>query len=137
MPPNEDMMGKSSKTKKQSDHKKISGSKETDSKVNQQADTAAKSAEAPGNRWTFLTNHAHVLILLHREPEIVLRQVAVQVGITERAVQRIIQDLEEEGFIHREKVGRQNRYEVLTDQPLRHSIEKHKKIGELLELVSE
>ncbi|QDU09889.1 hypothetical protein V202x_32860 [Gimesia aquarii] len=130
-------MGKSSKTKKQSDHKKISGSKETDSKVNQQADTAAKSAEAPGNRWTFLTNHAHVLILLHREPEIVLRQVAVQVGITERAVQRIIQDLEEEGFIHREKVGRQNRYEVLTDQPLRHSIEKHKKIGELLELVSE
>lgn len=60
-------------------------------------------------RWTFLTNHAHVLAVLYSDPQIVLRQVAIAVGITERAVQRIVQDLEEGGFIQREKVGRQNR----------------------------
>ncbi|MCA9016517.1 MAG: winged helix-turn-helix domain-containing protein [Planctomycetaceae bacterium] len=103
---------------------------------NAKAEVTAKPSEDSGNRWTFLTNHAHVLIVLHREPSIVLREVALKVGITERAVQRIIQDLEEEGFIHREKVGRQNQYEVLTDQPLRHPIERHKSIGDLLQLVS-
>ena len=66
----------------------------------------------------------------------VLRQVAVQVGITERAVQRIIQDLEEGGFIQREKVGRRNRYHVLSNQPLRHPIEAHRKIGDLLKLIN-
>jgi len=101
------------------------------------AEATKKPSEDSGNRWTFLTNHAHVLIVLHRDPSIVLREVALQVGITERAVQRIIQDLEEEGFIHREKVGRQNHYEVLTDQSLRHPIERHKTIGDLLQLVSE
>lgn len=88
------------------------------------------------HRWTFLTNHAHVLILLRAQPERVLREVAHQVGITERAVQRIIQDLEAAGFIHRRKVGRQNQYEVLADQPLRHPIEAHRTIGDLLQLVN-
>jgi len=87
-------------------------------------------------RWTFLTNHAHVLALLHSDPELILRQVAVEVGITERAVQRIVQDLEEGGFIQREKVGRQNRYHVMTDQSLRHPIEAHRKIGDLLKLIN-
>ena len=87
-------------------------------------------------RWTFLTNHAHVLAILHSDPQLVLRQVAIEVGITERAVQRIIHDLEEGGFIQREKVGRQNRYRVLTDQPLRHPIEAHRKIGDLLKLIN-
>ncbi len=91
----------------------------------------------PVHRWTFLTNHAHVLAVLHMTPELVLRQVATRVGITERAVQRIVQDLEAEGFIRREKVGRQNHYQVLTDRPLRHPIEAHRKIGDLLNLVSE
>ncbi|QDU49547.1 helix-turn-helix transcriptional regulator [Gimesia panareensis] len=102
------------------------------------ADSApdSKSTAETGHRWTFLTNHAHVLIVLHRNPTIVLREVALEVGITERAVQRIIQDLEEEGFLQREKIGRQNHYEVLTDQALRHPIEKHKSIGDLLNLVS-
>lgn len=95
-----------------------------------------KSKTEAGHRWTFLTNHAHVLIVLHRNPTIVLREVALEVGITERAVQRIIQDLEEEGFLHREKIGRRNHYEVLTDQALRHPIEKHKSIGDLLNLVA-
>ena len=86
-------------------------------------------------RWTFLTNHAHVLAVLHSDPQLVLRQVAIEVGITERAVQRIIQDLEEGGFIRWEKVGRQNRYQVLTNKSLRHPIESHRKIGDLLKLI--
>lgn len=83
-----------------------------------------------------MTNHAHVLILLHLQPGLVLREVALQVGITERAVQRIVQDLEVGGFIRREKIGRQNHYEVLMDRPLRHPIEAHRKIGDLLALIS-
>jgi DNA-binding MarR family transcriptional regulator len=96
-------------------------------------------ARAPGPKpasWTFLTNHAHVLAVLHSDPRLVLRQVAIEVGITERAVQRIIQDLEEGGFIEREKVGRQNRYHVVTKQSLRHPIEAHRKIGDLLKLIN-
>lgn len=93
-------------------------------------------ATSSGPRWTFLTNHSHVLVLLHNDPDVVLRQVALQVGITERAVQRIVQDLEAGGFIERERVGRRNRYHVLTDQPLRHPIEDHRCIGDLLQLVA-
>ncbi len=93
------------------------------------------SVDSP-TRWTFLTNHARVLAVLHSDPRLVLRQVAVAVGITERAVQRIVQDLEEGGFIRREKVGRQNRYHVLTKQSLRHPIEAHRKIGDLLKLIN-
>lgn len=99
-------------------------------------DPERKVTAETGHRWTFLTNHAHVLIVLHRNPTIILREVALEVGITERAVQRIIQDLEEEGFLHREKIGRQNHYQVMTDQALRHPIEKHKSIGDLLNLVA-
>jgi predicted transcriptional regulator len=87
-------------------------------------------------RWTFLTNHAHVLAILHSDPQLVLRQVAVAVGITERAVQRIVQDLEEGGFVRREKVGRRNRYYVLTNLSLRHPIESHRNIGDLLKLIN-
>jgi DNA-binding transcriptional ArsR family regulator len=96
---------------------------------------AAGLPEPPRGRWTFLTNHSHVLILLSHNPSIVLREVASRVGITERAVQRIIADLEEEGFIEREKVGRQNRYRILADRPLRHSIEAHRTIGDLVGLI--
>lgn len=85
--------------------------------------------------WTFLTNHSHVLILLARHPAIVLREVAMQVGITERAVQRIIAELEAGGFIEREKVGRQNHYRILRDKPLRHPVEAHRSIGDLLDLI--
>lgn len=89
-----------------------------------------------GSQWTFLTNHSHVLVLLSRDPSLVLREVALQVGITERAVQRIIADLEAGGVIEREKVGRQNHYRILADQSLRHPIEAHRSIGELLALIN-
>jgi predicted transcriptional regulator len=101
---------------------------------------AAPTAKLPGEStrsWTFLTNHAHVLIVLYAEPGQVLREVANRVGITERAVQRIVQDLEEEGFIRREKVGRRNQYEVLLDKPLRHPIESHRRIGDLITLITD
>ncbi len=96
---------------------------------------ATDEPEKHGPRWTFLTNHSHVLIILHAEPDLVLREVAARVGITERAVQRVVQDLEDGGFIRRERVGRKNHYEVLTEQPLRHPIESHRKIGDLLKLI--
>jgi len=107
--------------------------------LSQQQHSGQKSplaASDAASRWTFLTNHAHVLAVLHSDPEMVLREVAVQVGITERAVQRIIQDLESGGFIEKERVGRHNRYHILTNQPLRHPIEAHRNIGDLLKLIS-
>ncbi|MEM9646318.1 MAG: helix-turn-helix domain-containing protein [Planctomycetota bacterium] len=112
-------------------------------KPNRGVKTQAAAAEAPaakpkssGARWTFLTNHSHVLIVLSAEPDLVLREVAARVGITERAVQRVVQDLEEGGFIRRERVCRQNRYEVVKDVPLRHPIEEHRNIGDLLNLIT-
>lgn len=89
-----------------------------------------------GTRWTFMTNHSHVLLLIHGQTDMTVRELASRVGITERAVQRIIQDLEDGGFILRERVGRRNQYVVLMDQPLRHSIEGHRKVGELLTLLA-
>ena len=86
-------------------------------------------------RWTFLSNHGHVLLLLFRDPTIVLREVADRVGITERAVQRIILDLEVGGFIERERIGRRNRYSIRGDSPLRHPIEGHRTIQDLIGLL--
>lgn len=102
-------------------------------KSTQPSSAASETAATKG--WTFLTNHAHVLIVLHTEPDLVLREVAMRVGITERAVQRIVQDLEDEGFVLRTKVGRKNRYEVRTQAALRHPIESHREIGDLLNLI--
>ncbi len=86
-------------------------------------------------RWTFLTNHAHVLLMLSQDASLVLREVALKIGITERAVQRIIADLEQDGFIERKKVGRKNHYRILTNLPLRHPIEAHRSIGDLIALI--
>lgn len=97
---------------------------------------AGRSAPAtPAARWTFLTNHSHVLILLAKNPLMVLRAVASEVGITERAVQRIIADLEEAGVIERQRVGRQNQYRVRTNVPLRHPIESHCTVGDLVGII--
>jgi predicted ArsR family transcriptional regulator len=85
--------------------------------------------------WTFLTNHAHVLLCLAREPEARMRDVAALVGITERAVQRIVLDLEQGGYLERTRVGRCNRYDVRPDQPLRHPIEQHEHVAALIALV--
>lgn len=87
--------------------------------------------------WTFLTNHAHVFLCLAQDPESRLRDVALRVGITERAAQRIVSDLDEEGYISTERVGRRNRYRVHPEQPLRHPVEGHRRAGALLTLIDE
>ena len=86
-------------------------------------------------RWTFLSNYAHVLICVAQEPGIRLRDVAERVGITERAVQRIVADLEEAGYLTRVRRGRRNHYEVHADRALRHSVVAHREVGVLLELI--
>jgi hypothetical protein len=86
--------------------------------------------------WTFLTNHAHVLILIAANPEIKLRDIALRVGITERAVQRIVADLESGGVLERYREGRRNHYAVFSKRPLRHPIESHRTVGDLLALIN-
>lgn len=85
--------------------------------------------------WTFLTNHAHVLFCIAEDPEVRLRDVAARVGITERAVQRIVTDLEGEGYLTVSKEGRRNRYRVHYELPLRHPIERHQTVAALVALV--
>ncbi|MFM7069299.1 MAG: helix-turn-helix transcriptional regulator [Actinomycetes bacterium] len=82
--------------------------------------------------WTFLTNHAHVLLLLGKDPDLRLRDLAMAVGITERAAQRIVTELIEGGYVSRERVGRRNTYTVHPDIPLRHPLEHGSTIGDLL-----
>ena len=90
---------------------------------------------ANGPDWTFLSNHAHVLLCIAKEPEVRLREVAHRVGITERAVQRIVADLEEGDYLSRSRVGRRNRYEVHLDRPMRHQVASHLEVGVLLNLI--
>jgi predicted transcriptional regulator len=85
--------------------------------------------------WTFFSNHSHVLFCLAREPELTLRQVSDQVGITERSVQRIVADLESAGFITRHRDGARNRYQIQLELPLRHPVEQHRTIGDLIGFV--
>ncbi|GAB2583404.1 ArsR family transcriptional regulator [Paractinoplanes abujensis] len=84
--------------------------------------------------WTFLTNHAHVLLAIAREPTTRLRDVAGAVGITERAAQAIVADLEAAGYLRRERVGRRNQYTIDAAGPFRHPAEAGHHIGELLAL---
>lgn len=91
----------------------------------------------PTHAWTFLTNHSHVLICLSRDPHMRLREVAERVGITERAVQRIVVDLEEAGVIVRRREGRRNFYRINPDCHLRHPIESRRTVGELLALIND
>ncbi len=86
-------------------------------------------------KWTFLSNHSHVLICLHREPDLTLREVADRVGITERSVQRILAELEEGGYVARERRGLRNRYRFRVGARLRHPIEGHRTIGDLISMV--
>ncbi len=86
-------------------------------------------------RWTFLTNHAHVLLCIAADPGVRLRDVAEKVGITERAAQRIVADLVEAGYLTRTRVGRRNQYELHPELPLRHPVEHAKEVGDLVRLL--
>lgn len=93
-------------------------------------------AESESRSWTFLTNHAHVLIAISRDPELRQRDIADLVGITEGAVQRIVHELENDGYLACERVGRRNRYSVIGNQPLRHQLEDGHTIEEILHTVN-
>jgi DNA-binding MarR family transcriptional regulator len=86
--------------------------------------------------WTFLTNHAQVLLCLAETPDIRLREVAEKIGITERATQRILAELIDAGYVRSERVGRRNRYTVDRGHAMRHSAQLGHEIGALLEALS-
>ncbi len=94
-----------------------------------------KTVSAPAHPFTYLTNHSHVLVALDTDPELRVRDLAVMVGITERAVQRILADLEDAGVIRIEKIGRRNRYRIVRSAKLRHLLEHHCSVGGLLDWV--
>jgi DNA-binding transcriptional ArsR family regulator len=104
----------------------------------QMAEPPAAAAAPSGERgaeahWTFLTNHAHVLLCLAADPEARVREVAEHVGITERATLRILHDLVEAGYVHADRVGRRNRYRLRLDEPMRHPMERSRAVGVLVE----
>lgn len=93
------------------------------------------SREDGERSWRFVTNHTQVLLCIASDPDVRLRDVADTVGITERAAQRILADLVEEGYVTRERVGRRNRYVVNEDLRMRHPSQFDHEVGELLELL--
>ena len=86
--------------------------------------------------WTFLSNHGHVLVCLAKDPNARTRDVADAVGITERAVQQIVSDLVQQGYLLKEKVGRRNRYSVVMAAHFRHDLESELTLGEFVSLVA-
>ena len=82
--------------------------------------------------WTFLTNHAQVFLCIARNPRVTAREVAASVGITERAVQRIIADLEEAAYITRHREGRNNMYKLNPNRPMRHPAQRNHAVEQLL-----
>ena len=87
------------------------------------------------NRWHFLTSHAQVLLCLQRHPDTRLRDIAETVGITERAAQRIVKDLIEEGFATSERIGRRSRYTINRRAHMRHPSQIDQEVGELLDVL--
>jgi DNA-binding Lrp family transcriptional regulator len=86
--------------------------------------------------WTFLTNHAQVLLCIARDPGIRLRDIADRVGITERSAYAIVLDLAEAGYIVKEKSGRRNRYQIQTHLPLPEPGSRERTVGEVLALLA-
>jgi DNA-binding MarR family transcriptional regulator len=96
-----------------------------------------KSSSQNGDHaWRFVTNHGHVLACVFDQPEARLRDVAEAVGITERAVATIVEQLEAAGYLTRTRTGRRNRYEVHVERPLRHPRHSHRTVGELIDFLA-
>ncbi len=96
----------------------------------QEEPAGARTPERPS--WTFLSNHAHVLVCLDRDPDATMREIADQIGITLRAVQTIVADLTREGYLNVRRHGRRNHYTLDRTRPLRHRLERHTSVGDLL-----
>ncbi len=95
---------------------------------------AGRGTASTGRPWTLLTNHGRLLQLIARTPDARLRELAGAAGITERAAQSIVHDLEEAGYVTKQRTGRRNSYVVHPDRPFRHPAETGHDIGELLAL---
>ena len=85
--------------------------------------------------WSFLTNHAQVLVCIARDPGVRLRDIASRLGITERTAYGIVTDLAEAGYVMKDKAGRRNRYMIQTHLPLRAAVSAERTIGEVLDLL--
>ncbi|MEA2407955.1 MAG: hypothetical protein QOE69_2074 [Thermoleophilaceae bacterium] len=85
--------------------------------------------------WSFLTNHAQVLVCIAQDPGIRLREIGEAVGITERAAHRIVSELADAGYIVRERHGRRNRYTVQSQLPVPDPVAREQKIGDLLAIL--
>ena len=88
----------------------------------------------PARHWSFLTNHAQVLVCIANDPDIRLREIAETIGITERASHRIVAELVTAGYISRERQGRRNRYTIEPNLPLPDPLARGRKVGDLLSL---
>jgi DNA-binding transcriptional ArsR family regulator len=97
---------------------------------------AQSAAEVPERTWTFLTNHAHVLLCVSTGEPLTARELAMRIGITERSVQAILTDLTDEGYLIKSKVGRRNVYELNPEGKLRHPLEASHSVGELIAALS-
>ena len=95
----------------------------------------SQSDDQIASAWSFISNHGHVLVCIGRNSNVRVRDIAQAVGITERAVLRILGELEEVGVIARIREGRRTRYEIDERLPLRHPIEAQHSVGELLQLL--
>jgi DNA-binding MarR family transcriptional regulator len=82
--------------------------------------------------WTFLTNHAQVLVCIAQDPEVRLRDIGERIGITERAVHRLVSELVDAGYVSKERHGRRNRYAIEAHAPLPDQVARRRSIGELL-----
>lgn len=82
--------------------------------------------------WSLFTNHANVLLAITRNPDIRLRELAAEVGISERAVKRIVADLERAGYIQRERHGRRNHYEINTEAAVANPVARGVQLGALI-----
>ena len=89
----------------------------------------------PAAGWTFLTNHARVLLCIARDPGVRLLDIAQRVGITERSAYGIVQDLADAGYIVKEKAGRRNRYRIRAHLPLREPTSRERTVGDILALL--
>jgi DNA-binding IclR family transcriptional regulator len=88
-------------------------------------------------RWTFLTNHARVLVCIAHDPGLRLRDIAAAVGITERSAYAIVNDLTDAGYVVKERDGRRNRYQIQAHRLLRDSVAREATIGQMLDLLVE
>lgn len=92
------------------------------------------SVDASTRHWTLLSNHGRVLLLIAQNPELRLRDIAEQAGITERSAQAIVADLEHDGYVEKERHGRRNSYRLHPEMPFRHPAEAGHSVGQLLAL---